>query len=88
MNSLGNRIFQFLFQQIIQQQFIAGHRMYIGGAIAILGAIGIVGEMVVSGNYDETKMAIAWAGFALGYKTIGEAGKQDARIEAIRGGKP
>ena len=84
MNGIGNKIAQFVFNQLIQQKFIAGHRMYIGGALAILGGIGLIGEMVVSGNYDEVKMGLAWAGLALGYKTIGEAGKLDARTDAIR----
>ena len=84
MNGIGNKIAQFVFSQLIQQKFIAGHRMYLGGAIAILGGIGLIGEMLVSGNYDEVKMGLAWAGLALGYKTIGEAGKQDARTDAIR----
>lgn len=84
MNGIGNKIAQFVFNQLIQQKFIAGHRMYLGGAIAILGGIGLIGEMLVSGNYDEVKMGLAWAGLALGYKTIGEAGKQDARTDALR----
>jgi hypothetical protein len=83
MNGIGNKIFEFIFNQLIKQDFIAGHRMYIGGSVAILGGIGLIGEMLVNQKYDDTKMAMAWAGIALGYKTIGEAGKQDARTAAL-----
>ena len=83
MNGIGNKIAQFIFQQIVKQQFVAGNRMYIGGAVGIIGGLLLIAEMVVSGKYDEVKMGVAWAGIGLGYKTIGEAGKQDARTAAL-----
>lgn len=88
MNGLANKLFQFIFQQVVQQNFIKGYRMYIGGAIAIAGGLSGIAEMLVSGNYDETKMTVSWGFLYLGYKTLGEAGKQDAKIEAIRQSTP
>lgn len=82
MNGIANKVFAFVYTQLVKQQFLQGHRSYIAGATSILGAVVIVGDMLVNGTYDETKMGMAWAGFVLGYKIIGDAGKAEKMLEA------
>lgn len=81
MNQLGNKIFEFAFNQLIKQEFLAGKRSYIAGASSILGSLVLITEMLASGQYDEVKMGVAWAGFTLGYKMLGDAGKKDVMLE-------
>ena len=81
MNQLGNKIFEFAFNQLIKQQFLAGKRSYIAGASSILGSLVLITEMLANGQYDEVKMGVAWAGFTLGYKMLGDAGKKDVMLE-------
>lgn len=81
MNQLGNKIFEFAFNQLIKQQFLAGKRSYIAGASSILGSLVLITEMFANGQYDEVKMGVAWAGFTLGYKMLGDAGKKDVMLE-------
>jgi hypothetical protein len=84
MNGLANNIFKFVFNQLVKQEFLSGNRSYIGGALAIMGGVSLIGEMLVAQEYDEAKMAMAWAGLALGYKIIGDAGKQEKLIEVAK----
>lgn len=86
MNGIGNKVFQFVFDHLIAQKFLAGKRSYIAGASSILGGLVIVTEMLANGHYDEVRMGTAWAAFTLGYKILGDAGKKDAAIEAAKGG--
>lgn len=81
MNQLGSKIFEFVFNQLVKQEFLAGKRSYIAGASCILGGLVVVTEMLAAGQYDEVRMGVAWAGFTLGYKIIGDAGKKDAALE-------
>lgn len=81
MNGIANKVFQFVYSQLIKQEFLSGHRSYIAGASSILGAVVLVLDMLYAGNYDEVKMGMAWAGVTLGYKIIGDAGKQERMIE-------
>lgn len=81
MNQLGSKIFEFVFNQLIRQDFLKGHRSYIAGASSIFGGLVVVLDMIVAGHYDETKMGVAWAGFTFGYAIIGNAGKKDATLE-------
>lgn len=85
MNQLANQVFGWVFRQVIKQEFLAGNRSYIAGASSILGGLVVVTEMVASGEYDEVRMGVAWAAFTLGYKIIGDAGKADARTDALKG---
>lgn len=84
MNQLANNIFRFVFNQIIKQEFLSGSRSYIAGASSILGGLVVVTEMLASGNYDEVRMGVAWAAFTLGYKIIGDAGKQEKLLEVAK----
>jgi hypothetical protein len=83
MNGIGNKIAEFVFNQLIKQEFLSGKRSYIAGASSILGGVVVLTEMLASGKFDEVRMGVAWAAFTLGYKIIGDAGKADARTQAL-----
>ena len=80
MNQLANKVFEFIFNQLIKQQWLEGSRSYIAGASSILGGLVVVLDMVYSGHYSDERMIVAWGGFTLGYKIIGDAGKKDKLI--------
>lgn len=82
MNQLIQKILAGLFNHLVKQQFLAGHRSYIAGFSSILGAVVIVLDMVVNGNYSEERVGAAFAAFVFGQKIIGDAGKRDKLIAA------
>lgn len=82
MNQLIQKILAGLFNHVVAQQFLAGKRSYIAGFSSILGALAIVLDMVVNGQYDEQKAGVAFAAFVFGQKIIGDAGKRDKLIAA------
>jgi hypothetical protein len=82
MNTALTKIVEFFFNQVVKQQFITGNRSYFAGFASILGAFGIMLNMIVSGHFDEVQAGIAYAGFVLGQKIIGDAGKKDAATAA------
>ena len=82
MNQGVMKLVGFVFNQLVAQKFLTGHRSYIAGAMSILGGIVVIGDMVVNGQFDEVHAGAAWASIALGYKIIGDAGKKQALIDA------
>jgi hypothetical protein len=72
----------FVFNHIVAQKFVSGQRSHIAGFTSILGSLCIVANMVASGHFDEVQAGVAWAGFVLGYKILGDAGKKQALIDA------
>ena len=66
-----------LFNVLVKQSWLEGHRMYLGGASSILGGVVLIIDMAIGGHFSNEKAGAAWAAISLGYTVIGQAGKQD-----------
>lgn len=84
MNQGLMKLVAFIFDHVVKQEWMKGHRMYFGGFSAILGGVVLVLDMTVGGHFSEEKAAMAWAGISLGYTVIGQAGKQERLIDAAK----
>jgi len=82
MNNALLKLVGFLFDHVVQQKFLAGKRSYVAGFASILGSVVIALNMVASGHFDEIQAGTAYAGFVLGEKIIGDAGKRDKLLAA------
>ena len=83
MNAGLEALIGWIFNILVKQEFLAGKRMYLGGASTILGGVVIVIDMVINGTFSSERMAVAWAAFSLGYTVLGQAGKQDKIVAAL-----
>ena len=72
------------FNQVVKQDFISGYRSYLGGASFLLTGLIVFVNMAIAGQWDTTQAEIGAASIAMGYRTIGQAGKSERLIAATQ----